>query len=318
MTLVQRLDRSFSPDAEAFPFARPRLRTRALHPIALAFALAALAAIFTSCAKETPPARSGRVIVIGLDGATWHLVDPLLRAGRTPNLKSLLDEGVRAPLKSMLPSRSPALWTTVATGKAFEKHGINDFTTAPGRDGETTRKIMHLTSNMRRTKALWNILSDQGERVAFVGWWCTWPAERINGYMVSSYVPLEQTGRRGAPTKGTLVEGIGGQTWPPDLFEELRPKLRSAASVTIEEAKRFMSIEPVDMDRDIVEGFRWAFAADATYRKAALHILDKDPDLDLFAVYFNGIDVMGHRYWKYIEPEKYPFVPPEFSSPLSQ
>lgn len=273
----------------------------------------ALAACFAlgSCAKEAPPARSGRVFLIGLDGATWNRMDPLLRAGRMPNLQSLVNEGVRSPLKSMLPSRSPALWTSVATGKAFEKHGINDFTTTPGKDGEEIQRIMHMTSNMRRTKALWNIISDAGKRVAFVGWWCTWPAEKVNGYIVSSYVPLEQTGGRSAPTKGTLVEGIGAQTWPPELFDELRGNLRSAPSVTYDEAKRFMSIDPVDMDRDIVEGFRWAYAADETYRRSALHILDKDPNLDLVGIYFNGVDVMGHRYWKYLEPEKYPPFPPE-------
>ncbi len=267
--------------------------------------------ILASCAKEPPPERSRRVIVIGIDGATWNRIDPLLTAGRMPNLKSLIDAGVRAPLKSMLPSRSPALWTTVATGKVFEKHGINDFTTLPGKDGEEIQKIMHMTSNMRRTKALWNILSDQGRRVAFVGWWCTWPAEKVNGYMVSSYVPLEQTGGRGAPTKGTLVEGIGAQTWPPELFDELKPQLRAAGGVTFDEARRFMEIDEVDMDRDIVEGFRWAFAADETYRTAAEHILAKDPELDVIGIYLNGVDVMGHRYWKFIEPEKYPPFPRE-------
>ncbi len=214
-------------------------------------------------------------------------------------------------MKSLLPSRSPALWTSVATGKGFDKHGINDFTTKPGKDGEEIQKIMHMTSNMRRTKALWNILTDVGKRVAFVGWWCTWPAEKVNGYMVSSYVPLDQDGGRAAPTKGTLLEGTGGQTWPPELFDDLKPKLRGAASVTVDEAKRFMDIEAVDMDRDIVEGFRWAFAADETYRAAAEHILSKDPELDLIGIYFNGVDVMGHRYWKFIEPEKYPPFPVE-------
>jgi predicted AlkP superfamily phosphohydrolase/phosphomutase len=268
-----------------------------------------LAGLSVSCAKEPPPERSKRVILIGIDGGTWNRIDPMLQAGRMPHLQSLIEEGARAPLKSMLPSRSPALWTSVATGKNFDKHGINDFTAATGKDGEEIQRIMHMTSNMRRTKALWNIASDAGKKVAFVGWWCTWPAEKVNGYMVSSYVPLEQTGGRGAPTKGTLVEGVGGQTWPPELFQELRPFLLPASQVTYDQAKRFMDIEPVDMERDIVEGFRWAYAADETYRRSALHILEKDPNLDLIGIYFNGVDVMGHRYWKYIEPEKYPPFP---------
>ena len=268
-----------------------------------------LAGFSLSCAKEAPPQRSKRVILIGIDGATWNRIDPLLQAGRMPHLQSIIEEGARAPLKSMLPSRSPALWTSVATGKNFDKHGINDFTAATGKDGEEIQRIMHMTSNMRRTKALWNIASDAGKRVAFVGWWVTWPAEKVNGYMVSSYVPLEQTGGRGAPTKGTLMEGVGGQTWPPELFQELRPFLLPSQQVTYDQAKRFMDIEPIDMERDIVEGFRWAYAADETYRRSALHILEKDPDLDLIGLYFNGVDVMGHRYWKYIEPEKYPPFP---------
>lgn len=249
------------------------------------------------------------MILIGVDGADFRQMEPLLRAGRLPHLAALLEAGVRAPLKSMLPSRSPALWTSVATGKGFDKHGINDFTAPTRQRGDTQRKTMHMTSNMRRTKALWNIVSEQGKRVAFVGWWCTWPAEQVNGYMVSSYVPLAQTGRGGAPTKGTLVEGLAGQTWPPELYERLRPGLRSPESVTFEEARRFMAIEPSETERGLVKGFRWAFAADETYRNAALAILDDDPQLDLFAVYFNGVDVMGHRFWKYRDPEKQPALP---------
>src|SRR5688572_24044934 len=113
-----------------------------------------LAGFSLSCAKEAPPERSKRVILIGIDGATWNRIDPLLQAGRMPHLQSIIEEGARAPLKSMLPSRSPALWTSVATGKNFDKHGINDFTAATGKDGEEIQRIMHMTSNMRRTKAL--------------------------------------------------------------------------------------------------------------------------------------------------------------------
>jgi predicted AlkP superfamily phosphohydrolase/phosphomutase len=272
----------------------------------------ALVFVFLSCSGARSPERSHRVFLIGIDGATWQVMDPLLAAGRLPNLRSLIDSGVRAPLGSMLPSRSPALWTTVATGKSFEKHGINDFTSIIREDGTESSRVMHMTSNMRKTKALWNIVGAAPHGAAFVGWWVSWPADSIDGLIVTSHVPLEQTGGKDAPTKGTLsAEDIGGQTWPPELFEELRPLIRPAESVTWEEARRFMDIEAGEMDRDIVEGFRWAFAADETYRAVTKHLLEKAPSHDLWGIYYNGIDVVEHRFWRYVDPTGYRAYPPE-------
>ncbi|NNE43961.1 MAG: hypothetical protein HKN12_07115 [Gemmatimonadetes bacterium] len=256
---------------------------------------------------------SGRVFIIGVDGATWDRLNPLLETGRLKALATLLRYGVRSDLESMLPTVSPALWTTVATGKDFDKHGINDFTREVSDDGDVgAATIMHMTSNMRKTKALWNIMGDVNRRSNFVGWWVSWPAEEIDGYMVTSHIPLSQTGGRSLPTKGTLSEDVAGQTWPPELFEEIAPMIRPADSVTYDEAKRFMSLTEDEIDRDIVEGFKWAYAADETYRKVIAHLLEKAPETELWGLYFNGVDVVEHRYWKYNEPEYYrPFDPEE-------
>jgi predicted AlkP superfamily phosphohydrolase/phosphomutase len=271
--------------------------------------LVALAALpLVSCGGSAPQP-SERVFLIGIDGATWSLMDPLLGQGKLPNLAALIEEGTRSELESMLPTKSPALWTTVVTGKEFDKHGIDDFTVVTREDGTENELVMHMTSNLRTAKALWNIVGEEAQGSAFVGWWVSWPAEEVNGVIVSSHIPLEQTGGKGAPTKGTLVEGVAGMTWPPELFDELKPGIRSAESVSWEETRRFMDIEEGELDRDIVEGFRWAFAADETYRAAAKHVIAREPELDLYGIYFNGIDVVGHRYWKYLEPQKYPPFP---------
>jgi predicted AlkP superfamily phosphohydrolase/phosphomutase len=273
------------------------------------------AALLATCALSCsgpPPKRSGRVFLIGLDGATWTVIDPLLAQGRLPNLAALIREGTRAPLESMIPTKSPALWTTVATGKGFDGHGINDFTETIGGDGTKNERVMHMTSNMRTTKALWNIVGDRGESCAFVGWWVTWPAEPVRGTMVTSHVPLEQTGGVASPTKGTIVASDStGQTWPPELFAKIAPMIRTPESVTWDEARRFMDIRADEMDKDLVLGFRWAYAADETYRAVIRKLLEEEPDRDLWGLYFNGIDVVCHRYWKYREPERYRAFPPE-------
>jgi predicted AlkP superfamily phosphohydrolase/phosphomutase len=273
-------------------------------------ALVAVALLLTGCAgRSAEPSR--RVFLIGLDGATWDLVDPLMAAGRMPHLAALVAEGSRAELRSLIPTKSPALWTTVATGKNFEKHGINDFTEVAFDDGATNMKVMHMTSNMRTTKALWNIVGADAGRSAFVGWWVSYPAEEVEGYVVSSRVPLSQSGGKDAPTKGVLTaDGVGAQTWPRGLYEEILPLIRPAESVTFDEAARFMDLREDELALDIVEGFRWAYAADETYLAVAEHLLAKDPGIALWGLYFNGIDVVSHRYWKYLEPSRYRDVDP--------
>lgn len=251
-----------------------------------------------------PGSPSARVFLIGVDGATWDIAEGLMEAGRMPHLRRLVEAGTRARLATMYPTLSPALWTTVATGKGFDKHGINSFGERfLNEEGEARRTIMHVTSNLRRTKALWNIMGDQGRRTAFVGWWVTWPAEAVNGYMVSSYMPLSQGGAAKAPTKGTMVPAIEDQTWPRELQQELVPLVRTAESVRLTDARRFMEIERKDLKRDIVEGFRWAYSADETYRAIAAHLLQTDPDLDLIGLYYGGVDVVSHRFWKFFKPE---------------
>ena len=65
-----------------------------------------------------------RLLVIGLDGADWTYIDPLIARGELPNIQHLVEKGVRGPLATIRPTRSPALWTTMVTGKRPKDHGI--------------------------------------------------------------------------------------------------------------------------------------------------------------------------------------------------
>ena len=95
--------------------------------------------------------RSGyKVALIGLDGADWELIDPLIARGRLPHLARLKAGGAWGPLRSMDPMLSPLLWTTVATGKPPEQHGIIDFLV---RD-PATGKPVPVSSRARRVKAI--------------------------------------------------------------------------------------------------------------------------------------------------------------------
>ena len=120
------------------------------------------------------------LLVIGVDGLEWNVVLTMLREGSLPNLAQLMRQGIYGQLKTLRNPDSPAVWTSVATGKIPAKHGIVAFTR---RDDEGNRQLYN--NGDRKTKALWNILSDYRKRVAVIGWWMTYPVEEINGIMVA-------------------------------------------------------------------------------------------------------------------------------------
>ncbi|MFH1844921.1 MAG: alkaline phosphatase family protein, partial [bacterium] len=73
-----------------------------------------------------------RVLLVGLDGGTWKIMDPLLAEGRLPAHAALQRRGVAADLKVPLPSYSPPLWTSIASSRTADEHGIHDhLRTAP-------------------------------------------------------------------------------------------------------------------------------------------------------------------------------------------
>ena len=74
-----------------------------------------------------PSAPASRVVVIGLDGATWDLLDPWIENGDLPNLAQLVEGGAAGTLESVFPPMSPPAWTSAATGKNPGEHGIYDF-----------------------------------------------------------------------------------------------------------------------------------------------------------------------------------------------
>jgi len=266
------------------------------------------------------------VVIVGLDGADWGVILPLVKKGRLPSFARLLREGTTGILRSMEPSASPSLWTTVATGVRPERHGIHGFVvggegpdgaSAPGMvqggpdgGGEATPDsgagaVRPVTSTMRRAPAFWNILPRFGFKVGVVGWLVTWPAEPVDGYIVSSYLPYIYNWSTGRPLKGTLIEGIPRQTFPEGLVEELEPLKVKPVDLSAATLRRFYDPDQVARlsvdDRECVLGFRWSLACDETYRRIGLHLFETYP-VDLFAVYFGGVDVASHRFWKFANP----------------
>ncbi|MFH0943783.1 MAG: alkaline phosphatase family protein [Planctomycetota bacterium] len=258
-----------------------------------------LFALLPACGKAPPlPPPTHPVVLIGVDGLEWSVMRPLLESGRLPNLARLAERGVAGKLQTLRPTLSPAIWTSVVTGVRPERHGIRSFITEKG---------VPLNSSARAGRALWNIASMFGRKTLSVGWWMTWPAEEIDGWMVAPYSSAGQTDMN---WKGNLRRDLPDQTWPRDLINEVYPFVERLL-----EARSFREIDQpffgdVDLslldeqERRLVAETRWSVSADAAFAGITRHLLEKPevkPDLTL--VYLGGPDVASHRFWRYQNPD---------------
>ncbi|MGK2859049.1 MAG: alkaline phosphatase family protein [Thermoanaerobaculia bacterium] len=247
--------------------------------------------LLLSCGRESS---SSRVIVLALDGVDPHTVDLLMSEGRMPNFAKMKRDGAYAPLTSEMPLLSPIIWTTVATGKRPDQHRIGHFTAVNPQTGEQ----LPVTSQMRKTKALWNILSESEKSVAVTGWWATWPAESVNGTIVSDHLAYHFLFQEGI--QGSSGADSTGKTHPPELLGEVAPFVVRPQNVGLDVVSRYLDVTQADLDRpfdfhDRIGHFRWAWGASETYKKIGLHLWEtRKPDV--LMVYIEGVDSTSHLF----------------------
>ena len=99
---------------------------------------------FASPTDSGPENMKHRIFLLGLDGASWNLLDRLLAAGVMPNLQRLCEEGVRATLASTVPPITPVAWSTLMTGVSPGKHGVFGFLTRTSADSYLQRPVNRL------------------------------------------------------------------------------------------------------------------------------------------------------------------------------
>jgi predicted AlkP superfamily phosphohydrolase/phosphomutase len=251
--------------------------------------VAAVAAVVAGGCGGAP---DRKVVIIGVDGMDWNLVDPLLEEGKMPNLARVIEQGCRADFNSLKPlEKSPTIWTTIATGKGPRKHGIGDF--VAGSDEQPL-----LNSTGWRARSVWDILGEKGYSVGLIGWLVTWPAVEVNGYCVTERITY-------SPEDG--YPAIPDLTYPPELEQEVGPLRVSASGMALEEIEDLMS---GDLWWEGEEAVTWGgvqtvrgiCSSDQTIRNIARHMLSTREQPDFFAVYFLGIDRASHRFWGPMRP----------------
>jgi Flp pilus assembly protein TadD/predicted AlkP superfamily pyrophosphatase or phosphodiesterase len=274
----------------------------------LAAALPAFSAPPTKPAESpvasTAPAKRARVVLVGWDGADWKYLDPLLEAGALPNLAALIARGRTWNLGTYQPMASPLVWTTVATGRTPVDHGVTDFQELDPKTGVR----LPISGRSRRVPAIWNLASAKGLTVGVVGWWATWPAEKVNGFLVSD---------RAAPVlfDPESLARSPAIAWPEGLGDGVRMIGRREGSPPYEDVAKALRVSRAEFDAavaakkdlaDPITGFRKILGVTRTIARIGLELYDRS-DLDLFMVYFQGTDEVGHVLGRY-EPPKLPAV----------
>jgi predicted AlkP superfamily phosphohydrolase/phosphomutase len=283
------------------------------------------------CAKEdtAPPtlaewvaashATGVKILLIGIDGATFRILGPMAESGKLPEFKKLMDRGAYGNLRSVTPMLSPALWTTMVTGKPRGAHGIVGFMR------EETKKTGHpelVRSDDRRTLALWNIMGPFERSAGFIGWWVTWPAEPVHDYIVSDRVA---DGRWVVWTNGKVNTG---QTHPPELIDEIRDyvhdplkpdmnEIRSLVEFDEDEQLEFQTVA-MPIYAHSLSTFKFAHAAQRSIEDISMYMLDRQDQPDLMGVFLIANDPICHTFWHYFEPDAFIGVDHEVADRLGK
>lgn len=245
-----------------------------------------------------------KVLLIGWDACEWKVVDELIGKGLMPTLQKFLKDGTSGKIATLEPPISPMLWTSIATGKRPEAHGITGFL-EPDTDLNSKSGVRPVLVTSRKVKAIWNILNQEGYKSNIIGWWPSHPAEPINGCMVSNFYPLSRVVNE---EKWTMIEGT---VYPKRLAEELvklRVHFNEFSGPVI---KNFIpGAEKVDQDKEkVLFNVVNTLGHACSIHNAATYLIENEP-ADFTAIYYDAMDHFSHAAMKY-HPPKMPHIDQE-------
>ncbi len=203
----------------------------------------------------------GKVWVIGLDGATWSLIEPGARQGELPTFARLMREGAWGALHSPIP-QSPPAWASFMTGCNPGKHGIYDWT----QPQSGSYRIDLPCGASVRAPTLWQLLSQAGHTVGVVNVPMTYPPDKINGFLIAGF---------------DTPYGSADFVHPPSLHEELLSRFGHYTIMPI--------IVGIPL-RQTVQNF----LATIDQREQVMHHLLGKYSPELFVLVFNATDSLQH------------------------
>jgi predicted AlkP superfamily phosphohydrolase/phosphomutase len=232
----------------------------------------------------------GPTLLIGLDGATFSVLDPYVERGVMPFLGSLTERGTRAGLRSIMPPLTPPAWTSMVTGKRPGGHGVFDFFQ---REEPDDIHVRFANSQDVRSATVWSLASDAGMRILSLNFPLMFPAPDVDGCVVpGGMMPWRQL-RLGCH--------------PAGLFDRLRalPGFKPREMLDMELEVKAIDGCPEDeylayVQQHIERDLRWL--------EVARYLMVEEP-AELTGVMFDGVDKLQHLCWRFIDPACRPAQP---------
>jgi len=222
----------------------------------------------------------------------------MVKDGDLPHLSKLMREGVTFHTETDEPVVSPVVWSSIASGKVPDKHGIKSF---------------HGTSASVRTKRVWDIFEGYGHAVGVMGHFVTWPPRKINGFMIPDLLALD------------------AQTYPRE-YSFIRHLTESSKAGKRQSLGEMINFALTAWQSGVRFSTLLQAAGELAKRKIGnrdfrdlqydVRVLKQKLYSDLFIAlcrkyqtkyaYFHNhlIDTSSHIFWQYMEPEKFDGVSP--------
>jgi predicted AlkP superfamily phosphohydrolase/phosphomutase len=209
-----------------------------------------------------------KLLIIGLDGATFDLIKPWAAEGKLPTLARLMQDGATGDLESTLPPVTSPAWPTFMTGKNPGKHGVFDFIRP--RAGSFDM----VNASQIKGKLLWEILSEAGYSVGVLNVPITFPPRKVKGYMVP----------------GLLSPDQGKTVYPPDLLKPYEAELGKYRLTPNVQYKAGNEDEFIADLHDLID----------TQLRYALRLM-KDHPTDVLMLHFLATDNGSHALWRFMD-----------------
>lgn len=270
----------------------------------------AVALFLAACGGSDKP----KVVFVGIDGATWKVLGPLLARGELPAFRRLVEEGACAPaFDTMEITLSPVVWTTIATGRAPQDHGVTSFISKlPNGD------VIPVTSSVRRARAIWELAGRRNVSVGVLGWWASWPAEEVQGYVVTDHAnpAWSETllaDRRYWTADREVLARLQRDFYPLDIGPILARHWTPREAFSYDDLQRRGRFTAAQMEqlraapwsqRTTYSTLKTIYLVDFPYFQSGLDLMRERPT-DLLMLYLRGPDPLQHYAWDLVEPEKF-------------
>jgi len=212
-----------------------------------------------------------KVVLIGLDGAPFSLIQKWANEGALPNLQKLINNGAFGPLISTYLPETPIAWTSIVTGKNAGKHGIFDW----GERRDNSYEIEVTISTSCKEPKLWDIISKAGKKVGVFNVPITYPPKEVNGFLVSGF---------DTPSIKSCF------TYPPSLKDEIFTKVKDYI-LAVQESYTF------GLEEKYISGLIFSIEKK---EELALYLIDYYPT-DFSIYVFMELDHLHHKLWRLIE-----------------